>query len=65
MHATIQKPIEEIMSAIRVFVENAARFGRPVQLGVVVLKSPQMGAYMNRNVSGISVPRRGSMKSAR
>jgi 5,10-methylenetetrahydrofolate reductase len=22
----------------------------------VVLKSPQMGAYMNRNVSGISVP---------
>jgi 5,10-methylenetetrahydrofolate reductase len=38
------------------FVENAARFGRPVQLGVVVLKSPQMGAYMNRNVSGISVP---------
>jgi hypothetical protein len=56
MHATIQKPIEEIMSSIRVFVENAARLGRPVQLGVVVLKSPQMGADMNRNVSGISVP---------
>ncbi len=30
--------------------------GRPIQLGVVVLKSPQMGAYMNHNVSGISVP---------
>ena len=29
---------------------------RPVQLGVVVLKSPQMGAYMNKNVSGITVP---------
>ena len=43
MHATIQKSIEEIISSIRVFVENAARFGRPVQLGVVVLKSPQMG----------------------
>jgi methylenetetrahydrofolate reductase (NADPH) len=38
------------------FVESAARFGCPIQLGVVVLKSPQMGAYMNRNVSGISVP---------
>jgi 5,10-methylenetetrahydrofolate reductase len=38
------------------FVEPAARFGRPIQLGVLVLKSPQMGAYMNRNVSGISVP---------
>jgi methylenetetrahydrofolate reductase (NADPH) len=43
-------------ATVDAFVENAARFGRPVQLGVVVLKSPQMGAYMNRNVSGISVP---------
>lgn len=38
------------------FVEKAAKFDCPVQLGVVLLKSPQMGAYMNRNVSGITVP---------
>ncbi len=38
------------------FIATAAPFGRPIQLGVVVLKSPQMGAYMNRNVSGILVP---------
>jgi 5,10-methylenetetrahydrofolate reductase len=38
------------------FVEKAAKFDRPVQLGVVLLKSPQMGAYMNKNVSGITVP---------
>ncbi len=43
-------------ATVDAFVENAARLGRPVQLGVVVLKSPQMGAYMNKNVSGISVP---------
>ncbi|MCF8052155.1 MAG: methylenetetrahydrofolate reductase [Desulfobacterales bacterium] len=38
------------------FVEKATGFGRPVQMGVVVLKSPQMGAFMNNNVSGITVP---------
>jgi 5,10-methylenetetrahydrofolate reductase len=38
------------------FIARAEAFGRPIQLGVVVLKSPQMGAYMNHNVSGISVP---------
>jgi 5,10-methylenetetrahydrofolate reductase len=38
------------------FIAKAEAFGRPIQLGVVVLKSPQMGAYMNKNVSGISVP---------
>ena len=43
-------------ATVDAFVEKAASFGRPIQLGVVVLKSPQMGAYMNRNVSGISVP---------
>jgi 5,10-methylenetetrahydrofolate reductase len=42
--------------AVDEFIAKAAAFGRPIQLGVVVLKSPQMGAYMNRNVSGISVP---------
>jgi 5,10-methylenetetrahydrofolate reductase len=38
------------------FIEKASKFGRPVQLGVVLLKSPQMGTFMNRYVSGISVP---------
>jgi 5,10-methylenetetrahydrofolate reductase len=38
------------------FVEKTATYGRPIQLGVVLLKSPQMGAFMNRNVSGITVP---------
>jgi 5,10-methylenetetrahydrofolate reductase len=28
----------------------------PIQVGLVVLKSPQMGKYMNANVSGIEVP---------
>jgi len=42
--------------AVDEFIARAGAFGRPIQLGVVVLKSPQMGAYMNRNVSGISVP---------
>ncbi|MFP3928792.1 MAG: methylenetetrahydrofolate reductase, partial [Desulfobacteraceae bacterium] len=38
------------------FVEKTEKFGRPIQLGVVVLKSPAMGDYMNRNVTGITVP---------
>jgi 5,10-methylenetetrahydrofolate reductase len=38
------------------FVEKAQKLGVPVQMGVVVLKSPAMGAYMNKNVSGITVP---------
>ncbi|WP_028325306.1 methylenetetrahydrofolate reductase [Desulfatirhabdium butyrativorans] len=38
------------------FIDKAAVMGRPIQLGVVVLKSPQMGKYMNQNVSGIMVP---------
>jgi methylenetetrahydrofolate reductase (NADPH) len=38
------------------FVRKAEKFGRPIQAGVVVLKSPQMGKYMNTNVSGIQVP---------
>ncbi len=38
------------------FMEKAALFGSPVQAGVVVLKSPQMGKFMNENVSGIQVP---------
>jgi len=38
------------------FIEKAEKFGRPIQLGVVLLKSPQMGNFMNKNVSGITVP---------
>lgn len=44
--------------AIDEFVEKTEAFDRPIQLGVVLLKSPQMGAYMNKNVSGISVPQK-------
>jgi methylenetetrahydrofolate reductase (NADPH) len=38
------------------FIEKASVFGVPIQVGLVVLKSPQMGAYMNNHVSGIQVP---------
>ena len=38
------------------FIEKANKFGKPIQAGVVVLKSPQMGKFMNQNVSGITVP---------
>lgn len=38
------------------FIEKAEKFDRPIQLGVVLLKSPQMGKYMNQNISGITVP---------
>ncbi|MCB2185205.1 MAG: methylenetetrahydrofolate reductase [Deltaproteobacteria bacterium] len=38
------------------FMNQAAKFGKPVQLGVVVIKSPQMARYMNEHVSGITVP---------
>jgi 5,10-methylenetetrahydrofolate reductase len=39
------------------FIEKAESFGKPVQLCVVLLKSPQMGTFMNKNVSGITVPK--------
>jgi methylenetetrahydrofolate reductase (NADPH) len=38
------------------FMEKAQVFGCPIQVGVVVLKSPEMGRYMNAHVSGIQVP---------
>ena len=38
------------------FVAKADGIGCPIQMGVVLLKSPQMGAYMNKHVSGIQVP---------
>ena len=39
------------------FIQKAERLGRPIQAGVVFLKSPGMGKYMNASVSGINVPR--------
>ena len=38
------------------FMREAEKLGRPIQAGVVFLKSPGMGKYMNANVSGIKVP---------
>ena len=44
------------VAAFERFANQAVKYGRPVQVGVVMLKSPQMGNYMNKNVSGIRVP---------
>jgi methylenetetrahydrofolate reductase (NADPH) len=38
------------------FVRGIESFKVPVQLGLVVIKSPGMAKYMNKNVSGITVP---------
>jgi 5,10-methylenetetrahydrofolate reductase len=37
-------------------VKKTEGFGVPIQYGVVVIKSPEMGKFMNENVSGITVP---------
>jgi 5,10-methylenetetrahydrofolate reductase len=37
-------------------VKKTEKFGIPIQYGIVVVKSPQMGKFMNENVSGITVP---------
>jgi 5,10-methylenetetrahydrofolate reductase len=41
---------------LETFVNQAAKLNVPMQVGLVVLKSPQMGKFMNANVSGIEVP---------
>jgi len=38
------------------FMEEAARFGVPVMVGIVPLKSAGMAAYMNDNIAGIRIP---------
>jgi len=38
------------------FVRRVEGFKVPVQLGLVIIKSPQMATYMNEHVSGITVP---------
>ena len=37
-------------------MEKAKQFGKPVQLGIVILKSAGMAKFMNDNVAGIHVP---------
>ena len=38
------------------FVQAAGKFGAPIQVGFVFLKSARMARYMNDHVSGIQVP---------
>jgi methylenetetrahydrofolate reductase (NADH) len=38
------------------FVRKTEGFGVPIQYGIVIVKSPRMGKFMNANVSGITVP---------
>jgi len=38
------------------FVRKTEGFGVPVQVGVVLIKSPKMARYMNEKVAGIKVP---------
>ncbi len=38
------------------FMEKAGKFGVPIMLGIVLLKSPAMARYMNENVAGVTVP---------
>jgi methylenetetrahydrofolate reductase (NADPH) len=41
---------------LETFMNRASKLNVPIQVGLVVLKSPQMGKFMNANVSGIEVP---------
>jgi len=38
------------------FIKKTEKFNCPVQVGIVLLKSPQMAKFMNKNVSGVHVP---------
>ncbi|MCS7254403.1 MAG: methylenetetrahydrofolate reductase [Armatimonadetes bacterium] len=38
------------------FMEKASKYGVPIMLGIVLLKSPAMARYMNENVAGVTVP---------
>lgn len=40
------------------FMEKATRFGVPVMVGIVPLKSAAMAEYMDKNIAGVSVPQR-------
>jgi 5,10-methylenetetrahydrofolate reductase len=39
-----------------VFAEKVRAFGVPVQFGIVIVKSPEMGRFMNEHVSGVRIP---------
>lgn len=39
------------------FMERAGKFGAPIMVGVVPLKSAGMARYMNNNVAGVHVPK--------
>ena len=43
-------------SIFETFTEKIRNLDVPVQYGIVIVKSPQMGKYMNENVSGVTVP---------
>jgi methylenetetrahydrofolate reductase (NADH) len=38
------------------FIKEAQRFGVPIQIGTVLIKSTKMAKFMNEKVSGITVP---------
>jgi len=38
------------------FMERAKSFGVPVMAGIILLKSPGMARFMNKNVAGVHVP---------
>lgn len=39
------------------FMSQASTFGVPVMAGIILLKSPGMAKFMNKNVAGVHVPR--------
>jgi len=43
-------------SIFETFIEKIKHLNVPVQYGIVIVKSPQMGKYMNEHVSGVTVP---------
>ena len=42
--------------AFAAFMEEAKGFGVPVMAGIILLKSPGMARFMNKNVAGVHVP---------
>ncbi len=38
------------------FIRKTEGFGVPIQIGVVLIKSPKMADYMNKHVAGVTVP---------
>ena len=43
-------------SSLRVFMERAKPFGKPILAGILLVKSAKMARYMNEHVWGIHVP---------